>query len=78
MDKAANLLSRLNIVCEGKAALTQMEWTGRYNKNEDTSEVIELDSDDEEDPLKILAQVGCIYFAVQNNLFSIPEESSQQ
>lgn len=59
VEKAANLLSRLNIACEGKAAMTKLEWTRKYD-NEATSEVVELDSDDEEDPLKILAQVSCV------------------
>ncbi|EZA50840.1 hypothetical protein DMN91_002349 [Ooceraea biroi] len=54
IEKAANLLSRLNIACEGKAAMTKLEWTGKYDN--DVTKVVELDSDDEEDPLKILAQ----------------------
>lgn len=56
MEEAANLLSRLNIASEGKAAMSKLEWTGKYN-DEDTTKIVELDSDDEEDPLKILAQV---------------------
>ncbi|EFN85251.1 Protein GRINL1B [Harpegnathos saltator] len=55
VENAANLLSRLNIACEGKAAMSKLEWTGKYNGNEITN-ITELDSDDEEDPLKILAQ----------------------
>lgn len=55
IENAANLLSRLNIACEGKAAMSQLEWTGEYSESTGTK-VIELDSDDEEDPLKILAQ----------------------
>lgn len=58
VEKAANLLSRLNIAYEGKAAMTKLEWTGKYEN--EASEVVELDSDDEEDPLKILAQVSCV------------------
>lgn len=59
VERAANLLSQLNIASIGKAAMTKLEWTGKYNnKNEDTTKIVELDSDDEEDPLKILAQVG--------------------
>lgn len=57
VERAANLLSQLNIASIGKAAMTKLEWTGKYNnKNEDTTKIVELDSDDEEDPLKILAQ----------------------
>lgn len=59
VEKMANLLSRLNIASEGKAAMSKLEWTGKYNDkdDEDTTKIVELDSDDEEDPLKILAQV---------------------
>lgn len=59
VETAANLLSRLNIASVGKAAMTQLEWTGKYNnkRDENTTTIVELDSDDE-DPLKILAQVG--------------------
>lgn len=57
VEEAANLLSRFNIAFEGKAAMSKLEWTGKYNKDDDTTKIIELDSDDEEDPLKILAQV---------------------
>lgn len=58
IEIAANLLSQLNIASVGKAAMTKLEWTGKYdNKNdENTTKIVELDSDDEEDPLKILAQ----------------------
>lgn len=57
IDQAANLLSRLNIASEGREAMNEMEWTGTYNKNSN-EKIVELDSDDEEDdPLKILAQV---------------------
>ena len=61
IEEAAKLLSRLNIVAEGKAAMAEMEWTGKYDeraKNK-TEKVVELDSDEDENPLKILAQV-CI------------------
>lgn len=59
MEEAANALSRLNIASEGKAAMSKLEWTGKYNEKDDenTTKIIDLDSDDEEDPLKILAQV---------------------
>lgn len=58
VEKAANLLSRLNLASEGKAAMNELEWTGKYTEIKDTVKVVELDSDDEEDPLKILAQVS--------------------
>lgn len=60
VEKAANLLSRLNLASEGKVAMNELEWTGKYEEIKDTVKIIELDSDDEEDPLKILAQpTGC-------------------
>lgn len=58
VEEAANALSRLNIASEGKAAMSKLEWTGKYNDKEDEdTKIVELDSDDEEDPLKLLAQV---------------------
>lgn len=59
IEAAANLLSRLNIASEGKKAMSELEWTGRYNGTNDrnANKLVELDSDDEEDPLQILAQV---------------------
>lgn len=57
IDDAAKLLSRLNIASEGKAAMSELEWTGKYNDKDNHDKIVELDSDDEEDPLKILAQV---------------------
>lgn len=61
IDKAAVFLSRLNIASEGKAAMNELEWTGSYTKEVHKNKIIELDSDDEEeDPLKILAQVSSI------------------
>ncbi|CAL7946055.1 unnamed protein product [Xylocopa violacea] len=56
VEKAANLLSRLNLASEGKAAMNELEWTGKYNEVKTTTKIVQLDSDDEEDPLKILAQ----------------------
>ncbi|OXU23880.1 hypothetical protein TSAR_014582 [Trichomalopsis sarcophagae] len=58
VEEAAKLLSRLNIVSEGKAAISEMEWTGKYNDKPKNNQdkIVEMDSDDEEDPLKILAQ----------------------
>lgn len=57
VKKAANLLSELNIASKGKKTTSKIEWTGK-NDNDNVIKVIELDSDDEEDPLKILAQVA--------------------
>lgn len=56
VETAANLLSKLNLASEGKPAMNELEWTGKYNETKNTVKVVELDSDDEEDPLKILAQ----------------------
>lgn len=56
VDKAAMLLSRLNIASEGKAAMNELEWTGVCPKEVHKNKIVELDSDDENDPLKILAQ----------------------
>lgn len=61
VEQAANLLSRLNLASEGKAAINKLEWTGKYSETKDTVKIVELDSDDEEDPLKILAQVSYLY-----------------
>lgn len=58
IESTAQLLSRLNIASEGKAAMSKLEWTGKYNPDESTEKVAVLDSDDEEDPLKIIAQVS--------------------
>ena len=53
-------MSRLNLASEGKAAINKLEWTGKYSETKDTVKIVELDSDGEEDPLKILAQpTGC-------------------
>lgn len=60
VEEAANLLSRLNLASEGKVAMNELEWTGKYNEANRTVKVVELDSDDEEDPLKILAQVSAL------------------
>lgn len=60
VEDAAKLLSRLNIATEGKAAMNELEWTGKYSEKSNNNEprkIIELDSDEEDDPLKILAQV---------------------
>lgn len=56
VERAANLLSRLNLASEGKAAMNELEWTGKYSETANAEKIVELDSDDEEDPLKILAQ----------------------
>ncbi|XP_031832560.1 RNA polymerase II subunit M isoform X2 [Nomia melanderi] len=56
IEQAADLLSRLNLASEGKNAMNELEWTGKYTEKRDVVKIVELDSDDEEDPLKILAQ----------------------
>ncbi|XP_029040741.2 DNA-directed RNA polymerase II subunit GRINL1A [Osmia bicornis bicornis] len=56
IENAANLLSGLNIASEGKMAMNKLEWTGKYNETKNTEKIVQLDSDDEDDPLKILAQ----------------------
>lgn len=58
VDEAARLLSKLNIAQDGKSAMNQLEWTGKYSEKDLGEKIVELDSDDDEDPLKILAQVG--------------------
>lgn len=37
--------------------MNELEWTGKYSEQPRADKIVELDSDDEEDPLKILAQV---------------------
>ncbi|KAJ8678964.1 hypothetical protein QAD02_014751 [Eretmocerus hayati] len=83
VENAAQQLSRLNIAAEGKLAMNELEWTGKYSKDpkETITKVVELDSDDEEDPLKILAQPtgsGChkkkiIHLAPEESLIK-PED----
>lgn len=77
VETAANLLSQLNIASIGKAAITKLEWTGKYNdkNDENTTKVVELDSDDEEDPLKILAQPTGTGVHKKKIIHIIPEES---
>lgn len=77
VETAANLLSQLNIASIGKAAMTKLEWTGKYNdkNDENTTKVVELDSDDEEDPLKILAQPTGTGVHKKKIIHIIPEES---
>lgn len=60
VENAAKLFSELNISTNGKAAMSELEWTGKYTEKpkEINKKIVELDSDDEIDPLKILAQVG--------------------
>lgn len=55
MEQAAEMFSELNIASTGQKQLTNLEWTGKCEKN-DINENEVLDSDDEEDPIKILAQ----------------------
>lgn len=56
IDNAARLLSKLNIAKDGKSAMNQLEWTGKYSEADTEEKIVELDSDDDEDPIKILAQ----------------------
>lgn len=37
--------------------MNQLEWTGKYSDADVEEKIVELDSDDDEDPIKILAQV---------------------
>ncbi|XP_012225703.1 DNA-directed RNA polymerase II subunit GRINL1A [Linepithema humile] len=76
MERAANLLSQLNIASEGKAAMSKLEWTGKYDdKNEESITKIELDSDDEDNPLKILAQPTGSGVHKKKIIHLAPEES---
>ena len=69
VDDAARLLSRLNIAQDGKLAMNQLEWTGKYSEKDVGEKIVELDSDDDEDPLKILAQVSKIVnYNFNNNI----------
>lgn len=58
VERASELFSKLNIAVEGKAAVSKMEWTGKCEDGSKAEKVVELDSDDDEDPLKVLAQVS--------------------
>lgn len=58
VQKAADLLSQLNIASKGQKIINKLEWTGEYDENGDETKIVELDSDDDEEPLKILAQVA--------------------
>ncbi|CAD1480829.1 unnamed protein product, partial [Heterotrigona itama] len=75
VENATNLLSRLNLASEGKAAMNELEWTGKYTEIRDTVKVVELDSDDEEDPLKILAQPTG-YGVHKKKIVHLPPEES--
>lgn len=57
IEKAALSFSQLNIASKGKEVMDELEWTGKFSEKTDSSKLVELDSDDEDDPLKILAQV---------------------
>ncbi|XP_020706416.2 uncharacterized protein LOC105683134 [Athalia rosae] len=77
LEKVANLVSRLNIASEGKAAMTEIEWVGKYvEKPKMEDKVVQLDSDDEEeDPLKILAQPTGSGVHKKKIVYLPPEES---
>lgn len=57
LEQAAMLLSKLNIADKGKAVMSELEWTGKSSDSANETQAVELDSDDETNPLKILAQV---------------------
>lgn len=69
------LLSRLNIASEGKAAMNQLEWTGVCPKEIHKDKIVELDTDDEEDPLNILAQPTGTGIHKKKVIHLQPEES---
>ncbi|XP_011703314.1 PREDICTED: DNA-directed RNA polymerase II subunit GRINL1A [Wasmannia auropunctata] len=77
VEEMASVLSRLNIASEGKAAMSKLEWTGKYNEKDDkdVTKIVELDSDDEEDPLKILAQPTGTGVHNKKIIHVAPEES---
>lgn len=77
VEEMASVLSRLNIASEGKAAMSKLEWTGKYNEksDKDVTKIVELDSDDEEDPLKILAQPTGTGVHNKKIIHVAPEES---
>ncbi|XP_012277587.1 DNA-directed RNA polymerase II subunit GRINL1A [Orussus abietinus] len=75
VEKAANLLSRLNIASEGKIAMNKLEWTGKYSETSEEIKTIELDSDDEEDPLMVLAQPTGSGVHKKKVIHLAPEES---
>lgn len=57
MDQAAEQFSKLNIASVGRKALNNLEWTGNTNASQVTVDSDD-DFDDEEDPLKIIANVN--------------------
>jgi len=81
LEKTTNFLSQINITSKRKVALTKLEWTKKYGKDENVEivEVIDLDSNEnvnenkEENVLKMLTQVNHSYmkhlFKYLNNLF---------
>ncbi|XP_015111920.1 DNA-directed RNA polymerase II subunit GRINL1A [Diachasma alloeum] len=75
LEEAANLLSRLNIASEGRDAMNELEWTGKYTEKNSNGKIVELDSDDEEDPLKILAQPTGTGVHKKKIVILLPEET---
>lgn len=55
IEQAAKMFSEFNIASTGQKRLENLEWTGKTEASEHVEEEI-LDSDDDEDPIKILAQ----------------------
>lgn len=69
-DKLCGLLAKLN-VNESKEKMDKLEWTGQYDPD---SPPVEIDDEDEVDPLQILAthsgtsksrdvQVKCVFYS---------------
>ncbi|XP_017143624.1 uncharacterized protein LOC108156594 [Drosophila miranda] len=56
VEATAQMLSELNIASKGKIALNNLEWNGREIVDEGAHVEDILDSDDELDPLRIIAQ----------------------
>lgn len=60
MDQAAEQFSTLNIVSIGRKAINNLEWTGNASTNNRGEVTVDSDDepDDEEDPLKIIANAN--------------------
>ncbi|XP_066582035.1 DNA-directed RNA polymerase II subunit GRINL1A [Prorops nasuta] len=75
IEKAAKLFSNLNVASKGKNAMNQLEWTGKCSEKIDETKHVELDSDDETDTLKILAQPAGSGQHKKKIIYALPEES---
>lgn len=78
IEKAAELLSKLNIASQGKAAMNEMEWTGKYSEKSNYEKIVELDSDDDDDPIKILAQVKYEFQRVSRKKITIQHNNDEE